>query len=104
MTLLDVRERFDVISRFSSAFLVGMYQWLDPSVASFNSKSSLWCQRTTPNLGYSNPYDEPTRQTYNNEFEACVVYLRGTATTGPICLDDRFCSQPLPFICEKCTL
>jgi hypothetical protein len=100
-------ESNDKLSAWTSAHApnlsVNVYQWLDNNTNSFNDKSDWWCKKTTPNLGYTYKYNEPTRYTHsNNEIEACVVYWRGTTNTQVVCLDDQLCSQEFAFVCEKC--
>ncbi|CAF3800874.1 unnamed protein product [Rotaria sordida] len=58
---------------------LGIYKWLDKSIAPFDSKSDWWCKKTTANLGYTYLYDEPTKLlSPTNEVESCINYWRST--------------------------
>ncbi|CAF1009217.1 unnamed protein product [Rotaria sordida] len=81
---------------------LGIYKWLDKSIAPFDSKSDWWCKKTTANLGYTYLYDEPTKLlSPTNEVESCINYWRSTPNSQVICLDDQHCSRNYGFVCEK---
>ncbi|CAF1124025.1 unnamed protein product [Rotaria sp. Silwood1] len=81
---------------------LGVYKWLDKSIAPFNSKSDWWCKKTTLNLGYPYHYDEPTRLiSPTKEIESCVNYWRGQSNIQVVCLDDQLCSRDYPFVSES---
>ncbi|CAF4377441.1 unnamed protein product [Rotaria sp. Silwood2] len=81
---------------------LGVYKWLDKSITPFNSNSDWWCKKSTPNLGYTYHYDEPTKLiSPTKEVESCVNYWRGQPNTQVVCLDDQLCSRDYPFVCEK---
>ncbi|CAF3712732.1 unnamed protein product [Rotaria sp. Silwood1] len=83
-------------------FVLGVYKWLDKSIAPFNSKSDWWCKKTTLNLGYPYHYDEPTRLiSPTKEIESCVNYWRGQSNIQVVCLDDQLCSRDYPFVSES---
>jgi hypothetical protein len=82
--------------------LVGLYQWNDNSLGTFDSRHIWWCKTGIPDLGYYHPYQDPTRLIYNNDEEKCVLFRRGKSSVQMLCLDDVFCNEEYPFVCERC--
>ncbi len=81
---------------------MGLYQWNDNSLKKFDSTFDWWCKVGIPYLGYYHPYQEPTRLNHNNDAEQCVLFRRGKSNVPMLCLDDVFCAQEYPFVCERC--
>lgn len=82
---------------------MGSYQWGDTRLPKFDSTFRWWCTLGIHGLGFFYPYQEPTRQKYQNDVEQCVLFRRGTTSTPMLCLDDDYCYHEYPFICERCT-
>ncbi|CAF3943483.1 unnamed protein product [Adineta steineri] len=77
-----------------------LYQWDDRRINQFDGKHAAWCNTKT-NLGYAHTHNEPSRLTTSNDSEKCVILRRGIPSHPIVCLDDVFCHEQFPFICER---
>ncbi|CAF0736421.1 unnamed protein product [Adineta steineri] len=77
-----------------------LYQWDDRRINQFDGKHAAWCNTKT-NLGYAHTHNEPSRLTTSNDSEKCVILRRGIPSHPIVCLDDVFCHEQYPFICER---
>jgi hypothetical protein len=99
--LFGILSKKKILLLISAVFL---YEWDNPTINPINATNDWWCKKTDAmNLGYNYDHDEPTllRQP-PGEIETCLTYRHGLTPNQIICLDDRFCSLPFPFVCEIC--
>lgn len=82
---------------------MGLYQWNDNSLKTFDSTDIRWCKRNMVLLGYQLPEDSPTQKIYSNgDAEKCVLSRRGKGSVQMLCFEDTLCRYVYPFICERC--